>query len=111
MSQGKATALRDSVVGWLPALEHRRPPVAADSSGILDPGAELGLRELAVLLLQLDPVGVARLQMLDQNLARDLVAAPLGNGEVDLQERVRVAVEDGRDALLAQERHVLEPVD
>src|SRR3712207_7011299 len=31
--------------------------------------------------------------------------------EVDLQERVRVAVEDGRHAVLLEQRDVLEPVD
>ena len=49
--------------------------------------------------------------MLDEHLAGDLVLAALGDREVDLQERVRVAVEHGRDALLLQEVDVLEPVD
>src|SRR3712207_8450443 len=31
--------------------------------------------------------------------------------EVDLQERVRIAVEDGRHAVLLEQRDVLEPVD
>src|ERR671918_528299 len=94
-----------SVQRRFPALEHRRPPVLPDGPGSLDPWPQLRLRELAVLLLQPDAVGVARLEVLDQHLARDLVLPPLGDREVDLQERVRVAVEDGRDSLL------LEPVD
>ena len=49
--------------------------------------------------------------MLDEDLARDLVLAPLGDGEVDLDERVRVAVEDGGKPLLLQELDVLEPVE
>ncbi len=36
---------------------------------------------------------------------------PVGNREVDLQERVRVAVEHGRDAVLLEQLDVLEPVD
>src|SRR4051794_13816243 len=95
----------------LPALGHRGPPVDPADARPRDPRAELGLRELRVLLLELDAVGVAGLQVLDQHLARDLVLAALGDREVDLQERVRVAVEDGGDAFLAQEVDVLEPVD
>jgi hypothetical protein len=48
--------------------------------------------------------------MLDEHLAGDLVLAPLRDGEVDLEEGVRVAVEDGRDSLLLEELDVLEPV-
>ena len=50
----------DSVDRRLPALEHRRLPVGADRLRALHPRPELGLRELAVLLLQLDAVRVAR---------------------------------------------------
>ena len=47
----------------------------------LDPRPELGLRELRVLLLEPDAVGVALLQVLDEHLARDLVlAARAGSG-------------------------------
>src|SRR5438445_2255769 len=99
------------VVGRLPALEHGRVPVGANGRRALDPRAEQRLRELAVLLLQLDPVGVARLEVRDQHLARKLVPAPLRDREVDLQERVRIAVEDRGDAVLGQELDVLEPVD
>jgi hypothetical protein len=49
--------------------------------------------------------------VLDEHLASDLVLTPLGDREVDLQERVRVAVEDGRDPLLLEEVDVLQPVD
>src|SRR6266576_1856637 len=62
-------------------------------------------------LFELDAVGVARLQVLDQNLARDLVLTARGNREVDLQERVRVAVEDRREPVLLEQLDVLEPVD
>ena len=48
--------------------------------------------------------------MCDKHLARDLVLAPGRDVEVDLQEGVRVAVEDGRHAILFQELDVLEPV-
>ena len=40
-----------------------------------DPGSELGLRELRVLLLQLDPVRVSGLEMRDEHLAGELVLA------------------------------------
>src|SRR5215216_8035067 len=83
----------------LPALEHRRTPVLADRPGALDPGPQLRLRELAVGLLQPDAVGVARLQVCHQDLAGYLVLAALGNGEVDLEEGVRVAVEHRRRSL------------
>jgi hypothetical protein len=106
-----AGGARRLVERGLPALEHGRLPVGADRARPLDPGAELGLGELRVLLLELDAVGVAGLQVLDQHLARDLVLAALRDREVDPQERVRVAVEDGRDALLDEEVDVLEPVD
>src|SRR5688500_12290803 len=98
-------------LGGLPALEDGRLPVRARRARAVDPRAELGLRELRVLLLELDAVGVAGLEVLDEQLAGDLVLATLGNLEVDLQERVRVAVEDGRDAVLLQELDVLEPVE
>src|SRR2546428_4391922 len=62
-------------------------------------------------LLELNAVGVARLQVLDQHLACDLVLTTLGNREVDLQERVRVAVEDRREPVLLEQLDVLEPVD
>ena len=45
----------------LPALEDGRCVVRADRLRALDPRAELGLRELRVALLELDPVRVARL--------------------------------------------------
>src|SRR5215207_4478208 len=95
----------------LPALEHRRLPVAPHDPRVLDPRAELGLRELAVLLLQADAVGVARLEVRDQDLAGDLVLAAGGDVEVDLEEGVRVPVEDGRHPLLLEQLDVLEPVD
>jgi gamma-glutamyl:cysteine ligase YbdK (ATP-grasp superfamily) len=58
----RAGAPRRLVAGdRLPALEHRRAPVGADRLGVLDPGAELGLGELRVRLLEHDPVRVARL--------------------------------------------------
>ena len=62
-------------------------------------------------LLERDPVRVARLEVLDQHLAGDLVLAAGGDREVDLDERVRVAVEDGGRALLLEQLDVLEPVD
>src|SRR4051794_29431601 len=82
---------RMSVERRLPALEHGRLPVRADRAGALHPRPQLRLRELAVLLLQPDPVGVAGLQVGDQHLAGDLVLTPFGDVEVDLQERVGVA--------------------
>src|SRR6185312_12428004 len=88
------TACAWSVSGRLPALEHAGPPVLADGPRALDPGAELGLRELGVGLLELDAVGVAGLQVRDEDLARELVLAACGDREVDLQEGVRVAIED-----------------
>src|SRR5512133_2348910 len=105
------SALRMSVSRWLPALEHGGAPVLADGARALDPRAELGLGELGVGLLELDAVGVAGLQVGDQHLARDLVLAARGDREVDLQEGVRVAVEDSRRALLLEQLDVLEPVD
>src|SRR5581483_8389415 len=94
-----------------PALEHGRPPVRPHRTRAGDPRPELRLPELAVLLLQLDAVRVARLQVRDQHLARDLVLTARGDREVDLEERVRVAVEHRRHAVLAQELDVFEPVD
>ena len=44
----------------LPSPRARAASSRCRRSSSLDPRAELGLRELAVLLLQLDPVGVAR---------------------------------------------------
>jgi hypothetical protein len=49
--------------------------------------------------------------MLDQDLAGDLVLAALGDRKIDPQERIAVAVEDGGDAFLLEQRDVLEPVD
>src|SRR5215210_4648391 len=49
--------------------------------------------------------------MPDQHLAGDLVLPSRRNREVDLQEGVRVAVEDRRHALLLEKLDVLEPVD
>src|SRR3954452_12782299 len=100
-----------SVRGRLPALQHGRMPVCPNRRGAGGPGTELRLRELRVLLLQADPVRVARLQVLHEHLPGELVLAALGDREVDLEERVRVAVEDGRDAVLDEQRDVLEPVD
>src|SRR5947208_2881531 len=106
------TAARISSVLWgFPTLEHGRVPIRADGRRAFDPRAQLRLRELAVLLLQLNPVRVARLQMRDQHLARDLVLPPLRDREVDLEKRVRVAVEHRGNAVLGQEPNVLEPVD
>src|SRR4030095_15586195 len=102
---------RISVSGRFPAREHAGPPVLADGPRALDPWAELGLRELRVRLLQADAVGVTRLQVRHPHLARDLVLAALGDREVDLQEGVGVAVEDGRRTLLLEQLDVLEPVD
>src|SRR5580765_2813986 len=105
-------AARASVPGGLlPALENGRLPVGADRLRALDPRAELGLGELRVDLLELDAVRVARLQVLDEHLACDLVLPALGNREVDLEERVRVAVEDRGHPVFLEERDVLEPVD
>src|SRR4051812_10135496 len=103
--------VRMSVSRRLPALEHARAPVCADGARALDPRAELGLRELRVGLLQADAVGVAGLQVRDQHLAGDLVLAALGDREVDLQEGVGVAVEDGGRALLLEQLDVLQPVE
>src|SRR4051812_42910295 len=99
------------VARGLPALEDGWVVVGADRLRALDPRAELGLGELRVLFLQLDPVGVPGLQVLDENLARDLVLASLGDVEVDADEGVRVAVEDRGRAFLLEKLHVLEPVD
>src|SRR5437764_8543235 len=99
------------VIRRLRALEHRRLPVCADRCRALHPRAELRLRELRVLLLEPDPVRVAGLEMLDQHLARELVLPPFRDREVDLEERVRVAVEDRRDTVLDEQLDVLEPVD
>src|SRR5579863_507345 len=96
---------------WFPPLEHARFPVGADGPRALDPWPELGLRELAVALLERDAVGVAGLEVLDQHLPGDLVLAPGGDREVDLHERVRVAVEYRRRALLLEQLDVLEPVE
>ena len=48
--------------------------------------------------------------MRDEHLAGELVLASLGDGEVDLDEGIAVAVEDRRRAVLLQELDVLEPV-
>src|SRR2546423_13852889 len=82
-----------SVVRRLPALERRRLPVRADRCRAFDPGAELRLLKLGVLVLQLDAVRVPGLQVLDQHLPRDLVLSPFGDPKIDLEERIRVAVE------------------
>src|SRR3954465_14946729 len=95
----------------LPALQHGRMPVCANHRGAGGPGTELRLRELRVLLLQADPVRVAGLQVLHEHLPGELVLASIRDREVDLEERVRVAVEDGRDAFLDEQLNVLEPVD
>src|SRR5262245_7625597 len=58
-----------SVQRRLPALEDGGLPVGADRLRGRDPRAELGLRELRVVLLELDAVGVARLQVAHQHLA------------------------------------------
>src|SRR3954454_9019331 len=100
-----------SVRRRLPALQHGRMPVCANRRGAGGPGTELRLRELRVLLLQANPVGVAGLQVLHEHLPRELVLASLGDREVDLEERVRVAVEDGSDPVLDEELDVLEPGD
>src|SRR5581483_3913225 len=70
---------RASVRRRFPALEHRRLPIGADEPRIIHPGPQLRLGEFAVDLLQRDPVGVAGLEVLDQELSRDLVLASLGN--------------------------------
>src|SRR6185437_616490 len=98
-----STFTAPSVRRRLPAFERRRLPVSPDGLRVLNPRAELGLWELRVLLLEQDPVRVAALQVLDEHLARDLVLASLGNWEVDLDERVRVAVEDRRHAVLLEQ--------
>src|SRR4029453_14040208 len=107
-----ARGITSSVAGGrFPALEDGRLPIGADRLRAPDPGAELGLGELRVLLLELDPVRVPGLQVLDQHLARDLVLAALGNREEDLKEGVVVGVEDRGHAFLLEELDVLEPVD
>src|SRR5579859_28881 len=100
-----------SVRRWLPAFEHWRMPVRPDRLRLRHPRAELGLRELRMLLLELNPVRVAALEVLHEHLARDLVLAALGDREVDLQERVRVAVEHGWHPVFFEQLDVLEPVD
>src|SRR5687768_12752390 len=92
-----------SVQRRFPALEHRRAPVLTNCARPLHPGPQLRLGELAVLLLQADAVGVSRLEMCDEHLARDLVLASLRDGEVDLEEGVRIAVEDGRHPVLHEQ--------
>src|SRR3977135_1316704 len=86
-------------------------PIGSHRARAGHPGAELGLWELRVLLLQLYAVRVAGLQVLDEHLARKLVLAPRRNLEVDLEERVRVAVEDRGHAVFLQKLDILEPVD
>src|SRR5437016_995484 len=100
-----------SVVGRFPARELRGLPVGADGLRARDPRAELRLRELRVLLLELNAVRVPRPQVRDQHLARELVLAAFRNREVDLQEGVRVTVEHGRNAVLLEELDILEPVE
>src|ERR671916_2445585 len=85
-----------SVQRAFPALEHGWPPVGADRLRVLHPRSQLGLGELAVGLLQPDPVGIAGLQMLDEDLAGDFVLAALGDREVDLDEGVGIPVEHRR---------------
>src|SRR6266545_6870582 len=101
----------NSVAGRLPALEHRRLPVRSNHRRALDPRPKLRLRKLRVLVLQLDAVRVSRLEVLDQHLPRDLVLSPRGDREVDLEERIRIAVEHRRYAVLLEELDVLEPVE
>src|SRR3954451_21162033 len=100
-----------SVRRRLPALQHGRMPVCPDGARAGDPRAELRLRELRVLFLQADPVRVAGLQVLHEHLPGDLVLPPRRDREVDLEERVRVAVEDGGHVVLDEQFDVLEPVD
>src|SRR3982751_4002262 len=100
-----------SVQRRFPALEDGRAPVSSDRARALHPRSELGLGELAVLLLEADAVRVAGLEVRDQHLARELVLAAGRDREVDLDEGVGVAIEDRRRALLLQQLDVLEPVD
>ena len=99
-----------SVGRGLPALEHRRRVVVADRLRVGDPGTQLNLVELTVLLLELDAVGVARDEVLHQHLACELVLSALRDVEVDLEERIRIAVEHGRRVVLLEEANVLKPV-
>src|SRR5262249_37399603 len=108
--EGSAGISSSSVLRGLPALQHRRPPVLPDGLRITHPGPELGLGELRVRGLQPDAVRVSRREVRHQHLARDLVLAPVRDREVDPQEGVRVAVEDGGRALLLEQLDILEPV-
>ena len=49
--------------------------------------------------------------MFDQHLPRDLVLSPFGDPKIDLEERIRVAVEHCRDGVLFEELDVFEPVE
>src|SRR5439155_3953786 len=100
-----------SVIRRFPALQGRALPLGSDRRRAFDPRPELRLWKLRVLVLQLDPVRVPRLQVPDQHLPRELVLPTRGDREVDLQERIRVAVEDRRDTVLLEELDVLEPVE
>src|SRR5436309_15858899 len=79
-----------------PAGQRGRLPVLTYRGRVVAPRAELRLRELRVLALQPDAVGVALAQVGDEHLARVGVPFPVRDLEVDLEEGVGVAVEDGR---------------
>src|SRR5713226_312187 len=97
--------------GLLPAFHRWTPVVLTHRRRRFDPGPQGGLWEFRVLLLQADPVGVPADQVSHQHLAGNLILAPLGNLEVDLQERVRVPVEYRRHTVFLQQMDILEPVD
>src|SRR5262249_61294282 len=88
-----------------------RFPVLTDGGRIIPPRAELRLRELRVPGLEPDAVRVSLTQVGDQDLARVLVLPALRDLEVDLEEGVGVAVEDGRDVVFRHAVHVFQPVD
>src|SRR5918999_518597 len=100
-----------SVQRRFPALEHGRPPITPNNPRTLNPRTQRRLWELGVLVLEADAVGVAGLEVGDEHLARDLVLASLGDREVDLEERVRVAVEDGGHPFLYEQLHILQPIE
>src|SRR3954447_19858706 len=82
-----------SVQRRLPALQDGSLVVLAHAPRAIHPRSELGLWVLSVGVLELDAVGVALLQVLEDHLACHVVLVPLRDGEVDLDERVGVAVE------------------
>src|SRR5918997_3804903 len=100
-----------SVQRRFPALEHGWAPVLPDGARALHPWPQLRLREFGVLLLQPNAIGVAGLKMGHEDLAGDLVLASLRDGEVDLEEGVRVAVEDCGHPVLHEQLHILQPVE